>query len=58
MQVVVSGSVDVGLSAGVLGTLGAYAKGAPVRVIAASSTGSRKCSGGSPPNRRCGRCAR
>jgi NitT/TauT family transport system substrate-binding protein len=42
MQVVVSGSVDVGLSAGMLGTLGAYAKGAPVRVIAASSTGSRE----------------
>ena len=34
MQVVVSGSVDVGLSAGMLGTLGAYAKGAPVRIIA------------------------
>src|SRR6266852_8828194 len=42
MQVVVSGSVDVGLSAGVLGTLGAYAKGAPIRVIGASSTGSRE----------------
>jgi NitT/TauT family transport system substrate-binding protein len=42
MQVVVSGAVDVGLSAGVLGTLGAYTKGAPVRVIGASSTGSRE----------------
>src|SRR6266540_4236523 len=42
MQVVVSGSVDVGLSAGMLGTLGAHAKGAPIRVIAASSTGSRE----------------
>src|SRR5712691_6531783 len=42
MQVVVSGAVDIGLSAGMLGTLGAYAKGAPVRVIAASSTGSRE----------------
>jgi NitT/TauT family transport system substrate-binding protein len=42
LQVVVSGSVDVGLSAGTLGTLGAYSKGAPVRIIAASSTGSRE----------------
>src|ERR1700730_182468 len=41
MQVVVSGAVDIGLSAGTLGTLGAYAKGAPIRIIAASSTGSR-----------------
>jgi len=32
MQVVVSGAVDIGLSAGTLGTLGAYGKGAPVRV--------------------------
>jgi NitT/TauT family transport system substrate-binding protein len=36
LQVVVSGSVDVGLSAGVLGSLGAYAKGAPIRIIGAS----------------------
>jgi NitT/TauT family transport system substrate-binding protein len=42
LQVVVSGSVDVGLSAGVLGSLGAYAKGAPIRIIGASSTGSRE----------------
>jgi NitT/TauT family transport system substrate-binding protein len=42
LQAVISGSVDVGLSAGTLGTLGAYAKGAPVRVIAASSTGARE----------------
>jgi NitT/TauT family transport system substrate-binding protein len=40
LQVVVSGSVDIGLSAGVLGSLGAYGKGAPIRVIGASSTGS------------------
>jgi NitT/TauT family transport system substrate-binding protein len=39
---VVSGAVDIGLSAGTLGTLGAYSKGAPVRIIAASSTGSRE----------------
>src|ERR687888_24407 len=42
LQVVISGSVDVGLSAGVLGSLGAYAKGAPIRIIGASSTGSRE----------------
>jgi NitT/TauT family transport system substrate-binding protein len=42
MQVVVSGAVDIGLSAGMLGTLGAFSKGAPVRVIGASSTGSRE----------------
>jgi NitT/TauT family transport system substrate-binding protein len=42
LQIVTSGAVDVGLSAGTLGTLGAYGKGAPVRIIAASSTGSRE----------------
>ncbi len=42
LQVVVSGSVDVGLSAGALGSLGAYAKGAPLHIIGASSTGSRE----------------
>jgi NitT/TauT family transport system substrate-binding protein len=42
LQIVVAGAVDIGLSAGMLGTLGAYAKGAPVRIIAASSTGSRE----------------
>ena len=42
MQVVVSGAVDIGLSAGMLGTYGAYGKGAPVRIIGASSTGSRE----------------
>jgi NitT/TauT family transport system substrate-binding protein len=40
LQVVISGSVDVGLSGGTLGVLGAYAKGAPIRIIGASSTGS------------------
>src|SRR5271165_6283845 len=38
LQIVVAGAVDIGLSAGTLGTLGAYARGAPV--LAASSTGS------------------
>jgi len=42
LQVVMSGSVDIGLSAGALGSLGAYGKGAPLRVIGASSTGSRE----------------
>src|SRR6476661_914055 len=42
LQIVVSGAVDIGLSAGTLGTLDAYAKGAPVRIIATSSTGSRE----------------
>src|SRR5712671_3037953 len=38
-QAVISGSVDVGVSAGTLGVLGAYAKGAPVRTTAAKATG-------------------
>lgn len=42
LQIVISGAVDIGLSAGTLGTLGAYGKGAPVRIIAASSTGSQE----------------
>src|ERR1051325_645367 len=33
-QAVISGSADIGVSAGTLGVLGAYAKGAPVRIIA------------------------
>ena len=40
VQVVISGATDVGLSAGTLGAFGAYAKGAPIRIIGASSTGS------------------
>jgi NitT/TauT family transport system substrate-binding protein len=39
LQAVISGSVDVGISAGSLGVLGAYAKGAPVRIIAGEATG-------------------
>src|ERR1700736_197482 len=42
LQIVISGAVDIGLSARTLGTLGAYAKGAPMRIIAASSTGSQE----------------
>ncbi len=42
LQAVISGSVDVGLSAGTLGVIGAFSKNAPVRIIGASSTGSRE----------------
>lgn len=38
-QAVIAGSVDVGVAAGVMGVLGAYSKGAPVRVIGAEQTG-------------------
>jgi NitT/TauT family transport system substrate-binding protein len=40
LQIVIAGAVDVGLSAGTSSVLGAFAKGAPIRIIAASSTGS------------------
>ena len=40
VQAVISGSVDVGMQNGLLGIIGAYAKGAPVRVISAGMTGS------------------
>jgi len=39
LQPVVSGSVDLGLAVGTLGAMAAYAKGAPVRIIAAQATG-------------------
>jgi NitT/TauT family transport system substrate-binding protein len=38
-QAVISGSVDIGIGAGVMGVLAAYAKGAPVRIIGAETTG-------------------
>lgn len=38
-QAVISNSVDVGIGAGTLAVLGAYAKGAPLRIIGAESTG-------------------
>jgi NitT/TauT family transport system substrate-binding protein len=38
-QAVISGSVDLGIAAGVMGVLGAFSKGAPVRVISAETTG-------------------
>jgi ABC-type nitrate/sulfonate/bicarbonate transport system substrate-binding protein len=38
-QAVISGSVDLGIAAGVMGVMSAYSKGAPVRVISAETTG-------------------
>ncbi len=38
-QAVIAGSADVGVALGLLGVVGAYAKGAPIRVIGASFTG-------------------
>ena len=40
-QAVISGSVDVGVAAGVMGVLSAYSKGAPVRIIGAETTGAQ-----------------
>src|SRR5262249_35037206 len=39
MQAVISGSVDIGMNAGIQGVFGAFAKGAPVRIIGAQATG-------------------
>jgi NitT/TauT family transport system substrate-binding protein len=39
LQAVISGSVELGSSAGALGVFGAYAKGAPVRIIGAEMNG-------------------
>jgi NitT/TauT family transport system substrate-binding protein len=36
---VISGSADIGIGVGTLGALGAFAKGAPVRIISGSATG-------------------
>jgi len=38
-QAVISGSADIGVSPGTLGVLGAFAKGAPIRIISGSATG-------------------
>jgi ABC-type nitrate/sulfonate/bicarbonate transport system substrate-binding protein len=38
-QAVIAGSVDIGVSVGVMGVLSAFAKGAPVRVIGGEMTG-------------------
>src|SRR3954465_7599564 len=39
LQAVLSGSVDIGVGAGIMGVLGAYSKKAPVRIIGAETTG-------------------
>jgi len=39
LQATLSGSVDIGVAAGIMGVLGAYSKGAPVRIIGAETTG-------------------
>jgi NitT/TauT family transport system substrate-binding protein len=39
VQPVISGNVDLGLAVGTLGAIGYYAKGAPVRIVAAQATG-------------------
>jgi NitT/TauT family transport system substrate-binding protein len=39
LQPVISGAADVGLAAGTMGTIAAFAKGAPVRIIGAEATG-------------------
>ena len=39
VQPVVSGNVDLGLAVGTLGAIGYYAKGAPIRIVAAEATG-------------------
>jgi NitT/TauT family transport system substrate-binding protein len=42
LQVITGGSVDVAMSNGLLGTIGAYAKGAPIRAISAQMTGANE----------------
>ncbi|HVB88725.1 MAG TPA: ABC transporter substrate-binding protein [Beijerinckiaceae bacterium] len=39
VQSVLSGSIDIGMQTGLLGLIGAYSKGAPVRVISSAATG-------------------
>ncbi|HVY56586.1 MAG TPA: ABC transporter substrate-binding protein [Xanthobacteraceae bacterium] len=39
LQAVISGSVDIGIAAGAQAVMGAFAKGAPVRIIAGGTTG-------------------
>jgi NitT/TauT family transport system substrate-binding protein len=39
VQAVISGSVDIGIAAGTQAVMGAFAKGAPVRILAAGTTG-------------------
>jgi NitT/TauT family transport system substrate-binding protein len=42
LQIINSGSVDVAMSNGLLGAIGAYSKGAPIRVISAQMTGAHE----------------
>ena len=39
MQAVIAGSADIGIAAGTTGVMGAFAKGAPVRIVGAGTTG-------------------
>ncbi len=39
LQATISGSVDIGVAAGIMGVLSAFSKGAPVRIIGAETTG-------------------
>src|SRR3989442_3923246 len=39
LQAVISGSADIGVSVGTFGVFGAYAKGAPIRIIGSESVG-------------------
>ena len=38
-QAVISGSTEIGIAAGIMGVIGAYSKGAPVRIIGAETNG-------------------
>jgi NitT/TauT family transport system substrate-binding protein len=38
-QAVIAGSADIGIGVGTLGALGAFAKGAPIRIVSGSATG-------------------
>src|SRR5262249_56200270 len=49
LQAVISGSVDIGIGAGTSGVLGAFAKGAPVRILLAGAPGARAPSWYVPP---------
>ncbi len=40
-QAVISGSADIGIGVGVLGVMGAFSKGAPLRIIGAAMSGGR-----------------
>jgi len=39
VQAVIAGSADIAIDTGILGVIGAYSKGAPLRVISANATG-------------------